>query len=46
VRTGLGGEQAPLSVEDSVSGLIEVIEAQADQPGCRFLDYQGQVLPW
>jgi NAD(P)-dependent dehydrogenase (short-subunit alcohol dehydrogenase family) len=46
VRTGLGGEQAPLSVEDSVSGLIEVIEAQAGQPGCRFLDHQGQVLPW
>jgi NAD(P)-dependent dehydrogenase (short-subunit alcohol dehydrogenase family) len=46
VRTGLGGEQAPLSVEDSVNGLIEVIEAQAGQPGCRFLDHQGQVLPW
>jgi NAD(P)-dependent dehydrogenase (short-subunit alcohol dehydrogenase family) len=46
VRTGLGGEQAPLSVEDSVRGLIEVIEAQAGQPGCRFLDHQGQVLPW
>lgn len=46
VRTELGGADAPLSVEDSVSGLIEVIEAEAGQPGCRFLDHQGQMLPW
>lgn len=46
VRTELGGADAPLSVEDSVSGLIAGIEGQAGQPGCRFLDYQGQVLPW
>lgn len=46
VRTELGGADAPLSVEDSVSGLIEVIAAWAGQPGCRFLDHQGQVLPW
>jgi NAD(P)-dependent dehydrogenase (short-subunit alcohol dehydrogenase family) len=46
VRTELGGPDAPLSVEDSVSGLIEVIEAKVGLPGCRFLDQQGQVLPW
>jgi NAD(P)-dependent dehydrogenase (short-subunit alcohol dehydrogenase family) len=46
VRTELGGPDAPLSVEESARGLIEVIEAQAGQPGCRFLDHQGQVLPW
>lgn len=46
VRTELGGANAPLSVEDSVRGLIEVIEAEAGQPSCRFLDYQGRVLPW
>lgn len=46
VRTELGGPDAPLSVEDSVSGMIAVIEAEAGQPGCRFLDHQGQVLPW
>jgi NAD(P)-dependent dehydrogenase (short-subunit alcohol dehydrogenase family) len=46
VRTELGGADAPLSVEDSVRGLVDVIEAETGQPGCRFLDHQGLVLPW
>jgi hypothetical protein len=46
VRTELGGADAPLSVEDSVRGLVEVKEAETGQPGCRFLDHQGLVLPW
>ena len=46
VRTDMGGPQAPLSVEDSVRGLVRVIEQVAGQTGCDFLDHQGQVLPW
>lgn len=46
VRTELGGATAPLEVADSVGGLLATIEARAGQPGCAFLDYQGQPLPW
>jgi NAD(P)-dependent dehydrogenase (short-subunit alcohol dehydrogenase family) len=46
VRTVMGGEQAPLSIEDSVAQLITVIEAQSGQSGCHFLDYMGQALAW
>lgn len=46
VRTDMGGPQAPLSVEDSASGMVRVIEQAAGQAGCDFVDHQGQVLPW
>jgi NAD(P)-dependent dehydrogenase (short-subunit alcohol dehydrogenase family) len=46
VRTDMGGEDAPLSAEESVSGMIEVIEKlQPDQTGC-FLDHQGNEVAW
>lgn len=46
VQTDMGGAQAPLSVAQSVSGLVPVIEAAAGRRDCRFVDYQGQELPW
>lgn len=46
VRTDMGGPQAPLSVADSVRGLVRVIEDAAGQVGCDFLDHEGQPLPW
>lgn len=46
VRTDMGGDVATLSVEQSASGLYEVITGQLGQRQCAFLDYQGQSLPW
>jgi len=46
VRTDMGGDQAPLSVEQSVAGLVDVIEAAAGLDQCRFVDYEGNALPW
>lgn len=46
VRTDMGGDAAPLSVEQSASGLRDVIIAQLGRGQCAFLDYQGQALPW
>ena len=45
VRTAMGGAGAPLSVEESVRGLADVIEATR-APGHYFLDYQGDTIPW
>lgn len=50
VQTRMGGEQAPLTVEQSCAGMADVIlNAAAD--GARaangaFLDYQGETLAW
>lgn len=46
VKTGIGGDQAPLEVEDSVKGLIDVIEKARGTSALAFLDYRGQEIPW
>jgi NAD(P)-dependent dehydrogenase (short-subunit alcohol dehydrogenase family) len=46
VRTAMGGDGAPLSIEESVAGLLRVLDAQSGQPGCRFIDHLGETLPW
>ncbi|GGE15751.1 short-chain dehydrogenase [Polymorphobacter glacialis] len=45
VRTAMGGPTASLSVEESVAGLVEVIEANT-APGHLYLDYSGASIPW
>lgn len=46
VRTDLGGDQAPLDVSTSVTGLRDVIErATSADHGC-FCDYTGAAIPW
>jgi NAD(P)-dependent dehydrogenase (short-subunit alcohol dehydrogenase family) len=46
VRTDMGGQAAAVSVEDSVAGVVAVIEAQSGAHQHRFLDYTGKELPW
>ena len=45
VRTDMGGPQAPVGVEESVRGLVDVLETRRNA-GHRYLDYQGRELPW
>jgi len=35
-----------LSIEQSTTGLADVLEAQAGQGGLQFLDHAGQGIPW
>ncbi|MFG8974428.1 SDR family oxidoreductase [Pseudomonas paraeruginosa] len=46
VRTEMGGESAPLSVEESSAGLVAAVEDAAGANACRFVDYRNQPLPW
>jgi NAD(P)-dependent dehydrogenase (short-subunit alcohol dehydrogenase family) len=46
VRTDMGGSSAAVSVEDSVSGIVTVIERESGAHQHRFLDYKGKELPW
>ncbi|NDZ80393.1 SDR family NAD(P)-dependent oxidoreductase [Streptomyces sp. SID10853] len=46
VRTGLGGPDARLTVDQSIPGVVDTVEAQAGKGGLQFLDYQGQTVRW
>jgi len=46
VRTDMGGPNASVAVEDSVTGLRQVIADRTSYPGGGFYDYQGQSLDW
>ena len=46
VRTELGGDGAPIEVEDSVPGLADIVEKARGTGRHAFLDYKGQTLPW
>ncbi len=46
VRTALGGSDAPLSIEDSVPSLVNVLLSKRERPGLEYLDYLGRTVPW
>lgn len=46
VKTDMGGSNAALTVHDSATGLLEVVDGLTlKDTGC-FLDYEGKNLPW
>jgi len=46
VRTDMGGAAATSSTEESVSGLLGVIEKLGPADNGRFVDFQGKSIPW
>lgn len=46
VRTDMGGENATYSPQESVAGLIAVIEGLGPEDNGRFYDFQGEPIPW
>ena len=46
VKTDMGGSSAQMAVEESVSKLIKVIEGLSKRDNGKFLDYEGNKLPW
>lgn len=46
VLTDLGGPAAPLTIGQSIPGVVGTIEAQAGQGGLQYLDYRGQTVRW
>ncbi len=46
IRTEMGGPNAPLGVEEAMPQIADVLIAQQDTPGLRFLDRNGQTVPW
>lgn len=46
VRTDMGGASALLSIEESVSGMVQVIDTAGIDDGGSFLGYDGSEIPW
>ena len=46
VKTDMGGPNAPVSIDESVEGMIEVIETTDIKDTGKFLNYDGRKLPW
>ncbi|MFI6735382.1 SDR family NAD(P)-dependent oxidoreductase [Nonomuraea sp. NPDC050451] len=45
-QTRLGGPDAPLTAQESIPAVVDVLEAQAGAPGLQFLDRHGEIVPW
>lgn len=46
VRTSMGGPGAPLDIDTSVTGVIDVLERRAGSGTTAFIDYRGEIIPW
>ncbi|TVQ76290.1 MAG: SDR family oxidoreductase [Phycisphaeraceae bacterium] len=46
VKTRMGGEKAPLTPEESIAGMLRVIDGLRPEQTGAFLDYKGETLPW
>lgn len=46
VRTRMGGESAPLSVEESVAGMRDLVEGFEIAQSGHFYRYDGSMIPW
>ncbi|XP_008309772.1 uncharacterized protein LOC103379849 isoform X1 [Cynoglossus semilaevis] len=46
VRTDMGGEIAPLSTEESVRGMLNVMSSLSNKDSGFLLDWEGNRIPW
>ena len=46
VKTDMGGPNAPVSIEESIEGMMKVIKETDIRDTGRFLNYDGRELPW
>ncbi|MEX1828320.1 SDR family oxidoreductase [Luteibacter sp. CQ10] len=46
IRTDLGGDDAPYTVEESIPLILDVILKKRSRPGLEYLDRNGLTVPW
>jgi NAD(P)-dependent dehydrogenase (short-subunit alcohol dehydrogenase family) len=46
IRTEMGGSNAPFTVEEAMPQIVDVLIAQQDAAGLRYLDRNGRAVPW
>ncbi len=46
IKTDLGGDDAPFTIEDNVPKIVDVMLAKRSVPGLEYLDFRGSTVPW
>ncbi|XP_073461527.1 C-signal-like [Aquarana catesbeiana] len=46
VKTDMGGDQAPLTKEDSVGAMMKIIYSLSEEQSGTFVDWKGKTIPW
>lgn len=46
IKTGLGGDNAPFTLEENVPKIVNVMLEKQTRPGLEYLDFQGKTVPW
>jgi NAD(P)-dependent dehydrogenase (short-subunit alcohol dehydrogenase family) len=46
IRTGLGGPEAPFTIEETIPLVVDVLLARLGRPGLEYLDRFGKTVPW
>jgi NAD(P)-dependent dehydrogenase (short-subunit alcohol dehydrogenase family) len=46
IRTGLGGPEAPFTIEETVPKIVDVLLSRRGKPGLEYLDRFGETVPW
>ncbi|KAL9552883.1 hypothetical protein MBANPS3_003557 [Mucor bainieri] len=46
VKTEAGGDEAPVEIEDSIRGQLNVLDRVTAKDNGAFLDWEGNVVPW
>jgi NAD(P)-dependent dehydrogenase (short-subunit alcohol dehydrogenase family) len=46
VRTDLGGENARLTIDESIPNVVKTLDALRGTPGLHYVDYLGRTVPW
>ena len=46
VKTDMGGSLAPVTMSESVDGMMKVLQSQTLENSGRFIQFDGEILPW
>ncbi|BBZ26694.1 short-chain dehydrogenase [Mycolicibacterium madagascariense] len=46
IRTALGGDDAPFTIEETIPAVVDVLIAKRERPGLEYLDRFGKTVPW
>ncbi|XP_077311859.1 C-signal-like [Lithobates pipiens] len=46
VKTDMGGDQAPLTKEDSVGAMMKIIYSLSEEKSGTFVNWEGKTIPW
>jgi hypothetical protein len=46
IRTGLGGPDAPFTIDETIPQVVDVLLSRLGKPGLEYLDRFGKAVPW